>query len=497
MGAVYEAIDPLIERRVAVKTINLAVKLSKQEREEFEARFFREAKSAGRLNHPNIVTIYDVGEVDDIAYIAMEYLEGQTLRELLDSGVVLPIETIAGIAKRIAHGLHYAHENHVVHRDVKPANIMVTPARDVKIMDFGIAQMPTGSRTQLGTVLGSPKYMAPEQVAGQPTDRRTDIFALGVVLYEMLTGVAPFNGDNLSAIMYRVLNEEPTPPSTVNARVPPGFDAILRRALAKRPEDRYPNALEMAADLADYDSGLPLDVRKAATGKHAAMPVARVAGDEATVFLPRHRVPALAAPAFAQWLTAHFAWPPTARRPLLVAVPLMLLAAYLIVGRGTPPAPVPSGAGLLDTTPQAAPSAGLFEPRPASQPASVSQPEIPAQRPVAPEERTSPSPAPASVAQTPVAPASRAPTAAAAPVVADARPAKQAGQGSGSLIFALAPWGEIYVNGKKVGVSPPLTRVRVEPGTHRLEIRNRGFAPYRRTVTLKEGQSIKIRHKFE
>ncbi|MDP3123503.1 MAG: serine/threonine-protein kinase, partial [Thiobacillus sp.] len=189
MGAVYKAVDPLIERTVAIKTINLD--LSKDERAEFETRFYREAKSAGRLNHSNIVTIYDVGESGDVAYIAMEYVEGESLREMLDSGVVFPPALIGRIAAQIAGALNYAHENQVVHRDIKPANIMITPNRDVKIMDFGIAQIPTGSRTQLGTVLGSPKYMAPEQVAGEATDGRTDIFALGVVLYEMLTGVTP------------------------------------------------------------------------------------------------------------------------------------------------------------------------------------------------------------------------------------------------------------------------------------------------------------------
>src|SRR5512143_2977432 len=263
MGTVYKAVDPLIERAVAIKTINL--NLSKEERAEFEERFYREAKSAGRLSHANIVTIYDVGETDDIAYIAMEYLQGESLREMLDSGVVLPIEMIGRIAARIASALNYAHENHVVHRDIKPANIMITTSRDVKIMDFGIAQIPMGSRTQLGTVLGSPKYMAPEQVAGQSTDGRTDIFALGVVLYEMLAGTTPFNGDNLSAIMYQVLNAEPAPPSTLNPRVPPAFDRIVGRALAKRPEDRYPTARAFAQDLGEHDAALPPEARAAAS----------------------------------------------------------------------------------------------------------------------------------------------------------------------------------------------------------------------------------------
>src|SRR5512143_1173216 len=268
MGTVYRAVDPLIERTVAIKTINL--NLSKAERAEFEERFYREAKSAGRLNHAHIVTIYDVGETGDSAYIAMEYVEGKSLREMLDSGVVLPVELITRIAARVASALNYAHENHVVHRDIKPANIMITSNRDVKIMDFGIAQIPTGSRTQLGTVLGSPKYMAPEQVAGKPADGRADIFALGVVLYEMLTGTTPFNGDNLSAIMYKILNEEPAPPSTANPRVPPAFDRIISRALAKRPEDRYQTAREFARNLRNPDTTPLQGAHQPAASSHPA-----------------------------------------------------------------------------------------------------------------------------------------------------------------------------------------------------------------------------------
>jgi serine/threonine-protein kinase len=479
MGAVYEAVDPLIERRVAVKTINLSLNLSSQERVEFEARFYREAKSAGRLNHPNIVTIYDVGEVDDVAYIAMEYLEGQTLREVLDSGVVLPVGTIAGIGMRIANGLHYAHENQVVHRDVKPANVMITPARDVKIMDFGIAQMPTGSRTQLGTVLGSPKYMAPEQVAGQPTDRRTDIFALGVVLYEMLAGTTPFNGDNLSAIMYRVLNEAPKPPSEVNPRLPVAFDAIVKRALAKRPADRYQSALELAHDLSEHDSGLALEARKVATGVHELVVHAEHARarDDGTVFLPPTRVGERPrrAPRFAAWLTSVQQF----RKPLLFAIPLLIVAAYMLTPRPQAPA-VPAPAGLLGApSPNARPSAPAALPALAPPPARNPDAERP---PVVTD--------PLKTASSPVAKPAAKPAA-----KPSAQPA--ASKGKATLTFALVPWGDVYVDGKRAGESPPLTRLKLASGKHKIEIRNRGFAPYRRTVTLKEGQSIKIRHKFE
>ena len=444
MGAVYKATDPVIERTVAIKTINLGVKLSNQERVEFEARFYREAKSAGRLNHPDIVTIYDVGETDDIAYIAMEHLEGETLREILDSGVVLPIEMIGSIAARIANALHYAHEHGVVHRDVKPANIMVTSGRAIKIMDFGIAQMPTGSRTQLGTILGSPKYMAPEQVAGQPTDRRTDIFALGVVLYEMLTGATPFNGDNLSAIMYKVLNEEPAPPSAVNPRVPPAFDRVIARALAKRPEDRYQTAQAFAQDLADYDAVLPVGGRTAgASIRPAASQPAegKEADGDATVFLPPRAAAGAPKPAAGGSRVAAFlSSTPYARKPALLAIPLLIVAVFMIYLQGTQPKLGPASPGLEGASGD-----------------------------------TRKAPAAAKGEQSKTA----------------AKPAKA------TLTFGVAPWGEVYVDGKKVGVSPPLTRLQLTAGRHKLEIRNRGFAPYRRTVNLKSGQSLKIRHKFE
>lgn len=250
MGTVYKAVDPLIERIVAIKTINLD--LSKEELAVFEERFYREAKSAGKLSHPNIVTIYDVGECDNIAYIAMEFLEGQSLREVLDSGTVLTLERIGELAAQVAEGLAYAQEHGIVHRDIKPANIVITKNGVAKITDFGIAHMPSGSRTMAGMVMGSPKYMSPEQVVGKQVDGRSDIFSLGVVLYEMLTGASPFDGDNISAIMYRILNEMPVAPHTLNPNIPEAFDWIVAKALAKHPDDRYQTAQELADDLRRY-----------------------------------------------------------------------------------------------------------------------------------------------------------------------------------------------------------------------------------------------------
>ena len=251
MGVVYEAHDPLIERKVAIKTISYAG-ISQEEAEEFEKRFFLEAKSAGRLNHPNIVTIYDVGRGNEMAYIAMEFLSGQSLRSVLDSGVVLPPEHIVRIATQVADGLSFAHASGVVHRDIKPANIMVLENNIVKISDFGIALLPSGSLTMDGKAVGSPKYMSPEQVLGKKPDGRSDIFSLGAVLYEMLTGHPPFTGADLNAILYQVLNGAPALPSSLNPGLPPGFDRIVARALSKDPEKRYQNAADMAADLRNY-----------------------------------------------------------------------------------------------------------------------------------------------------------------------------------------------------------------------------------------------------
>ena len=474
MGTVYKAIDPLIERTVAIKTINL--NLSKEERAEFEERFYREAKSAGRLSHANIVTIYDVGETDDIAYIAMEYLEGESLREMLDSGVVLPVEMIGEIAARIASALNYAHENQVVHRDIKPANIMITANRDVKIMDFGIAQIPTGSRTQLGTVLGSPKYMAPEQVAGQSTDGKTDIFALGVVLYEMLTGTTPFSGDNLSAIMYKILNEEPAPPSTINPRVPPVFDRIVSRALAKRPEDRYQTAREFARDLRNQDAVLPQAARQpdvnnksANTGQASKTPAGQ---HDATIFLPPHKARGVMAaasgvsgPGIKEKIVSALRHAQLSRKLLLFAVPVLMIAAFVIYSqspqprRGAVPAPV---APVLE-------EASVTTPQPAVEPAI---------------ERAAPR-VPSTVPSVSVVPA---------PIIATI-PAAVA-QAKATVSLAISPWGEVFVDGASAGVAPPLTTLQLEAGTHTVEIRNQAFAPYRDTVNLKPGQSLKIRHKF-
>lgn len=256
MGVVYKARDPLIDRIVAIKTINLG--LAQEEKEEYEARFYQEARAAGRLNHPNIVTIYDVGKSGDIAYIAMEFLQGCELRDILRENRKMPVGQVLDIAAQVASGLAYAHEHEIVHRDIKPSNIMVIRDGHVKITDFGIARMASSAvRTQTGMVLGSPKYMSPEQVLGKPIDQRSDIFSLGVMLYEMLAGDAPFAGENVNAIMFQTLNFVPVAPSKLNGDVPDMLNFIVAKALAKGRDDRYQNADDFAKDLRACRETLP------------------------------------------------------------------------------------------------------------------------------------------------------------------------------------------------------------------------------------------------
>ena len=251
MGVVYKAVDPMIDRTVAIKTVNL--NLSRDEIEEFEARFQQEIKAAGRLNHPNIVTIHDVGRNENIAYMAMEYLDGKELKEILADGEAIPVvATVVEWIAQIAQGLGFAHENDIIHRDVKPSNIMVVRGGYAKITDFGIARMPSSAvKTMTGLILGSPRYMSPEQVIGKSLDHRTDIFSLGVVLYEALTGTPPFDGDNVNAIMYATVNTLPPPPSSTNGKVPAMLDLVIAKALAKSVDERYQTMREFADDLSE------------------------------------------------------------------------------------------------------------------------------------------------------------------------------------------------------------------------------------------------------
>jgi eukaryotic-like serine/threonine-protein kinase len=249
MGVVYKAADPFIDRLVAVKTINLNI-LKEDEKKNYEARFFQEARAAGRISHPNIVTIFDLGETDGIAYIAMELMQGKELKNLIDGGKQLKVEEALSIAVQLSAGLSYAHQHGIIHRDIKPSNIMVLDNGLVKIADFGIARMGSSQRhTQSGMIMGSPMYMSPEQIQGKPLDFRSDIFSMGIVLYRMLTGVTPFIGEDINSLMRNIVEREPIRPGVLNSDIPPELEAIIMKCLAKKPEERYQDTLSLNREL--------------------------------------------------------------------------------------------------------------------------------------------------------------------------------------------------------------------------------------------------------
>jgi serine/threonine-protein kinase len=239
MGVVYRALDPKIDREIAIKTIRLSDLADAAEQTKLRERLFREAQSAGRLSHPGIVTIYDVGEEGDIAYIAMECVEGPTLDRLIDSDPP-DGKLVLSILSQTASALDYAHKRGIVHRDIKPANIMIHDRTTAKITDFGVAKIQSSQMTQAGLMVGTPNYMSPEQIQGQPVDGRSDQFSLAVIAFELLTGEKPFTADSIAALAYRIVREEPSPVHRLNPTIEWPVDTVIRRGLAKDPADRYP-----------------------------------------------------------------------------------------------------------------------------------------------------------------------------------------------------------------------------------------------------------------
>ncbi len=317
MGVVYLGRDPLIGRQLALKTFRLGYSAGDQELEQFRVRFLREAQSAGILTHPNIVTIHDVAvDPSGDCFIAMEYVQGTDLKILMQRQKRLDPGFTIDVVAQIADGLNYAHSKGVVHRDIKPANIILTKEKQAKITDFGIARVETSNLTMEGQLLGTPNYMSPEQIQGKEVDHRADIFSLGVMLYEMVTGQKPFFGENLSAVTHRIVFGDFTPPENIVPGLPPGLTQTLNRALAKNPDERYSQGGEMAEDL------------------RAILAPPAVATRSASFLAPPPESPAPAASA-----------PP---RPAVPAGPPEAPLAQ--------PSPLPAGDGtLVNVAPQAAP----------------------------------------------------------------------------------------------------------------------------------------------
>jgi serine/threonine-protein kinase len=348
MGVVYRALDPQLNRYVAIKLMGQSVASDSQLRE----RFLREAQAAGSLQHPNIITIFDFGEVDSHLFIAMEYIDGADLSEIMDRRDPLPLPGKLDIIIDVLHALDYAHTKRVIHRDIKPANIRVGMDGRAKLMDFGIARIDASDLTQTGMLIGTPNYMAPEQVTNAPLSPATDIFSLGVVLYEFLTYRRTFPGDTLHAVLYKVVSEQPPPLRDVMAGLPPALQPIVDKALAKDPAARYQTANEMAQAL-------------------SAVRTAMSAGGPVTI--ASRRTPLAAA-----------AEPPR-RRALLIggglaAVALVSAIGYGLATRRSAPDPVTPPAAPTATADQAAAAAGSpapAAPGPAADPALASRPPVP------------------------------------------------------------------------------------------------------------------------
>jgi serine/threonine-protein kinase len=348
MGTVYDARDPVIDRRVAIKTIPLA-SAEDEEGVEALARFKREAQAAGRLQHPNLVGVYDYGETDTLAYIVMEFVDGTSLKAVLDKQERFTPADTARIMEQVLAGLQYSHARGVVHRDIKPANIMLTGDGVVKIADFGIARIESSSLTQAGTIMGTPAYMSPEQFMGTTVDARTDIYSSGVMLYQMLTGERPFEG-SMTGIMHKALNTEPPAPSAISVTSPVGLDAVVAKAMAKRPEQRFADAAAFAAALR---AGLTAPALEDSEATMVAVPAKRPPAPEVapSPAAPPSRgrlgllaglgLAALAVTGAAAFLVLRPAKPPTTA----LAQPQTVL----------PPPPMPQHAPPATTAPVAAP----------------------------------------------------------------------------------------------------------------------------------------------
>jgi serine/threonine protein kinase len=359
MGVVYHAIDPNIGRPVAIKTIQLGEVRNPEEQKRLRERLFREARSAGILSHPGIVTIYDVAEQDGLAYIAMEFVDGPTLDQKLSEPQPPSPEQIFSILGQTGSALDYAHQKGIVHRDIKPANIMIAGDGTVKITDFGIAKITTSEQfTMTGSIVGTPHYMSPEQVQGQQIDGRSDQFSLAVIAYEMLTGEKPYTGEHLTTVVYKIVAEEPAIPHRINPSLSAGIDTVLRKALSKKAEARYRTCSEFAD---------ALEKACAATKNWKAMPRGGSLNEPTMADTPRPT--AMMPPARRPHRSADTATTDRAKRksgflPFLLAV---LMAAGLLALIGWQAAP-------WLTENHAAKPKGSAPPAPAGPPAAVTPP---------------------------------------------------------------------------------------------------------------------------
>lgn len=454
LGATYLGNDPLLKRKVVLQTVRVDPAVA--DRSGTPDQFLKDIKVVERLSHVNIATVYDCGQEGDLAYIATEFLEGRDLRELIVRDQPVPAELAVDIVAGVADGLAYAHRHGVIHQNVSPAHITVLANGGVKLAGFGIAALQTGSQQADAALQGTTAYLAPEQFSGKRADARTDIFSLAVILYQLLTGKPPFDGDNAAEVMYRIVRKPARWPSRAARLEHRGFDFILARALAKLPDDRYPSAIEFAADLRrarelaeraplPWPTGGLAQRKSSGSGHPGASRDEDVNGTPASLTSSRRLAYAVAGVALAAGL-AFVGW--NATRP--PAPPPMLAAPS--VAQSTPaPAPdqpAPVAVPAVDSTPQQTPSAPPLEIAPAAVAAAATDAATPA----------------------PVKPA--------------------------TVTLSIAPWGEVFVNNQSRGISPPLTRLELPPGPVRIEIRNTGAPTLVKELNLDAGKTVRLKHKF-
>ena len=454
LGTTYLGNDPLLNRKAVLQTVRIDPAVV--DRSGAPDQFIKDIKAVERLSHVNIATVYDCDREGDLAYIATEFLEGRDLRALIVRDQPVPAELAVDIVAGVADGLAYAHRHGVTHQNVAPAHITVLSNGGVKLAGFGIAALQTGSQQADLAFQRSTAYLSPEQFSGKRADARTDIFSLAVILYQLLTGKLPFDGENTAEVMYRIVRKPARWPSRAARLEHHGFDFILARALAKLPEDRYPSAIEFAADLRRARelaerTPLPWPTGGLAQRKSSGGDQSGAASDEDATgplaSLPTRRLAYAAAGVALVAGLALIGW--NATRPAVPPAP----AASSVAQSAQEPAPdqpPPADAPALDSSPQQA--------------LSAPQSEIPA--------------APAAVA------AGTTDTASPAPV----KPAL--------VTLSITPWGEVFVNNQSRGTSPPLTRLELPPGRVRIEIRNTGAPTLVKELNLDAGKTVRLKHKF-
>jgi serine/threonine-protein kinase len=484
LGRVYEAWDPLLSRAVAVKTLQFD--LDMPSRIALDRVLLNEARAAANLDHPYIVTVFDAGLSAHGVYIAMERLHGRDLRQALAAGWRPRPAVAAQLVRRVADALAYAHAHGVIHCDIKPANIFVTGKCRPKVLDFGIARAATASSVagaRDATVAGSPHYLAPEQLTGGTIDARTDLHALGVVLYELLTGRKAFPGDSLAAIQAAVLEHAPPPAHELCPEVPPSLSAIVARAMARDPVERFGTAVEMSQALRRWQT---------AAGSDRPGSVAARRPDAARRAWAAAGLVLLAATALG-WGWRAVAPPERApAQPVAAAAPPAPVAAAQPANPSNPAAQdAPAAAAAALPTTQVSPSIPPEGPLPERRTAELAAAtDTSPARPATPPAAASARPSAARAGQRAAAPR---PTPAAA---VSTGPAPAAPPSTGTVQLAVSPWGEIEVDGRSAGTTPPLSRLTLPEGTHQITVRNADFAPFTTTVEVHGDRPVTVRHRF-